>query len=63
MRDARVHDARHTAATLLLAEGVDPRTLMDIFGWSQRAMVDRYTHVLEEMRRDAAKKMGSALWG
>ncbi|MFW6776051.1 tyrosine-type recombinase/integrase [Nocardioides sp. CPCC 205120] len=63
VRDARVHDARHTAATLLLAQGVDPRTLMDIFGWSQRAMVDRYTHVLEDMRRDAAMKMGSALWG
>jgi integrase len=35
VRDARVHDARHTAATLLLASGVDTRTLKDLTGWTE----------------------------
>ncbi len=30
VRDARLHDARHTAATMLLVQGVDPRTVMDL---------------------------------
>ena len=34
VRDARLHDARHTAATMLLVQGVDPRTVMDLLGWS-----------------------------
>jgi integrase len=38
IRDARVHDARHTAATLLLAQGVDQRVVMEILGHSQISM-------------------------
>lgn len=32
VRRARLHDARHTTATLLLVQGVDPRTVMDVMG-------------------------------
>ena len=46
IRDARVHDARHTAATLLLAHGVDQRVVMEILGHSQISMTARYAHVL-----------------
>ncbi|WP_422758261.1 tyrosine-type recombinase/integrase [Paenarthrobacter sp. C1] len=58
----RVHDARHTAATLLLLMGVDGRVVMDIMGWSVASMLKRYQHVLDVMRVDAGKKMGAALW-
>jgi integrase len=34
IRQVRVHDARHTAATLLLAQGVDQRVVMEILGHS-----------------------------
>lgn len=58
----RVHDARHTAATLLLLMGVDGRVVMDIMGWSVASMLKRYQHVLDEMKIAAAEKVGDALW-
>lgn len=57
----RFHDLRHTAATLLTVQGVHPKTIMKILGWSQMSMVDRYTHLVDEMRRDAAVKMDEIL--
>jgi integrase len=39
VRDARLHDARHTAATLLLVQGVNARTVMDIMGWTEARML------------------------
>lgn len=58
----RVHDARHTAATILLLMGVDGRVVMDMLGWSQASMLKRYQHVIDAMKQDAAHKMASALW-
>ncbi len=63
VRDARLHDARHTAATLLLQQGVAPRVAMQLLGHSQIAMTMHYTHVVPELARDAADRMGQALWG
>jgi integrase len=63
IRDARVHDARHTAATLLLAQGVDQRVVMEILGHSQISMTSKYAHVLPQVMTDAADRIGQALWG
>lgn len=59
----RVHDARHTAATVLLSMGVSPQVTMDIMGWSSPSMLGRYQHVLDEMRAEAAQKVAGALFG
>ena len=58
-----MHDARHTAATLLLAQGVDQRVVMEILGHSQIRMTSKYAHVLPEVMTDAADRIGQALWG
>lgn len=63
IRDARVHDARHTAATILLAQGVDQRVVMEILGHSQISMTSRYAHVLPDVMTTAADRIGQALWG
>jgi integrase len=61
---ARLHDARHTAATLLLAQGVPARVVMELLGHSQITLtLGTYTHVVPELARDAAARMGNALWG
>lgn len=61
--DVRVHDGRHTAATVLLLMGVDPRVVMEIMGWSQVSMLKRYQHVIDELKKSAADAVGSALFG
>ena len=58
----RLHYARHTTATMLLAQGVDGRVVMALLGWSQASLLTRYQHVLEPMRRDAAIRIDQAYW-
>lgn len=62
VREARLHDARHTAATFLLVLGVSDRAAMDVMGWSKADMAKRYMHVPDEVRRQIAKMVGSLLW-
>lgn len=57
----RIHDGRHTAATTMLLLGVPQRVVMEILGWSQISMLQRYQHVLDEMHQDVADKL-SAHW-
>lgn len=63
LRDARVHDGRHTAGTLLIESGVNPRVVMEVLGHSSMRMMTRYTHVGSALAADAASKMGDTLWG
>ena len=60
----RYHDLRHTAATLLLAQGVDPRTIMETLGHSQISLtLNTYAHVVPALQREAAAKMDDILDG
>ena len=60
--DRRLHDARHTAATVLLILGVPERTVMGVMGWSNTAMAARYQHITVAIRRDVAQRVGGLLW-
>lgn len=62
--NVRFHDLRHTAATLLLAQGVDARTIMETLGHSQISLtMNTYSHVLPVLQEAAAAKMDSILGG
>lgn len=64
VRYIRLHDARHTAATLLLSAGVHPRVVMELLGHSQmRTTTDTYSHVMPALAKEAADKIGETLWG
>lgn len=62
VRDARLHDARHTAATMLLLLGVPSRAVMDVMGWSQASMTTRYQHITTELTISIANQVGELFW-
>ena len=62
VRDGRLHDARHTAATVLLLLGVTDRAIMGIMGWSNPAMAARYAHIIAPLRQDIANRVGGLIW-
>lgn len=65
VRDGRLHDARHTAGTVLLILGV-PEVVVDaIMGWEpgkSARMRRRYQHLTAPVLRDTADKVGGLLW-
>lgn len=63
VRDARLHDARHTAATTLLLLGVSERAVIDIMGWSTGKMTMIYQHITDDVRKDVASRVGTFIWG
>lgn len=56
----RLHDARHSAATMMVSQDVDLRVAMNVLGHSQLSVTMRYQHAVDEVLIDAAKKMDQA---
>ncbi len=62
LQQRRFHDLRHSCATLLLVQGVSPRVVMDLLGHSQIGLtMNTYSHVIPDLRRDAADRMQDLL--
>jgi integrase len=60
----RLHDLRHTAASLMLAAGVPLKVVSETLGHSSIAITaDVYAHVTPDLRREAADAMDRALSG
>jgi integrase len=60
----RLHDSRHFAASLQLALGVQPRTVMEILGHSEIGLtMNTYGHVVPNLMREAADKIDVAFGG
>lgn len=58
----RFHDLRHACASLLLAQGVHPRVVMDVLGHSQISLtMNTYAAVIPALRSGAADQMDAAL--
>jgi integrase len=58
----RFHDLRHTAATLLLAAGENPKVVQELLGHSNIAMtLGTYSHILPTMQRSAVDRLGAML--
>jgi integrase len=58
----RFHDLRHSCASLLLAQHVPPRVVMETLGHSRISVtLGTYTHVMPALQRDAADAMDRAL--
>jgi integrase len=58
----RFHDLRHTAATLMLQQGVHPKIVQERLGHADISMtLSTYSHVLPVMQDEAAEKMDELL--
>jgi integrase len=60
----RVHDMRHTFATLMLELGESPKEVQTMLGHSRVAItLDIYSHVSLELEKRAAAKLNAVLLG
>lgn len=58
----RVHDLRHTAASLWLAGGADPKVVQRILGHASATMtMDLYGHLIDDNLWEAARRVGDQL--
>jgi integrase len=58
------HGLRHTSATLMLANGVPPKVAAERLGHADPTLfTNLYSHVTPTMQREAAEKLGEALFG
>jgi hypothetical protein len=58
----RLHDLRHTCASILVGQGVHLKVIQDVLGHSQITLTaDTYSHVAPAQRREAAATMEAVL--
>jgi integrase len=58
----RLHDLRHTSATLALAAGVHPKVVQERLGHSSiNITLDTYSHVVKGRQHEAAEKVAALL--
>ncbi len=56
VRHIRFHDLRHTAATLLLGEGIHPKVVSEMLGHSKTGItLDTYSHATPTMQQQAVE--------
>ena len=57
-----VHSLRHTNASLLIAQGVDVRTVASLLGHAQASTtLDIYAHAFDKNKRKAQEKLGKTI--
>jgi integrase len=60
----RLHDLRHSFASIALANGTHPKVVQEAMGHSTIAVtLDLYSHTIPSLQREAARRMGVALFG
>lgn len=63
IRKIRLHDLRHTHATMLVLGGTDFKTISDRLGHTDiQITLNRYSHVLEEMDKKASENISDIMF-
>lgn len=58
----RFHDLRHACASMMVAQGVQPKVISDRLGHSGIAItMDLYAHLMADQQEEAATRLGDAL--
>ncbi|WP_103110668.1 site-specific integrase [Brevibacillus reuszeri] len=59
----RIHDLRHTVATLLLEQGVHPKVVSELLGHANIGItLDRYSHISMTMQKEAVDSLEAAIF-
>lgn len=53
----RLHDLRHSHASLLLAKGIHPEIVQERLGHSSITVLDKYSHLVLGLQKAAASKI------
>ena len=61
LTDARVHDLRHTYASILVSGGASLPLIGSLLGHTQAATTARYSHLFDDPLRAAAERVAAAL--
>ncbi|MEH1026528.1 tyrosine-type recombinase/integrase [Micromonospora profundi] len=59
--DAKLHAARHTAGTMMVASGTDTRIVQEILGHTQITTTQIYVDMAQKVKREAVDRAVSAL--
>jgi integrase len=60
LRQIGLHELRHSAASLMLAEGVPLKVVQEVLGHSSYTLTaNTYSHIAPELQRDAANRLDS----
>lgn len=63
LKKIRFHDLRHTFATILMSNNISPKVASCILGHSSIGItMDLYSHVLTDMKREAAKEISNIIF-
>jgi integrase len=62
-RRIKIHDLRHTNATLLIASGTNFKTVSERLGHKDIGItLNKYSHVLEDMDKKASENIGKIIF-
>jgi integrase len=62
LRQIRFHDLRHSAASILIAQGVHPKAIQELLRHSSiQLTMDTYGHLFEQVQQETADKMDAVL--
>ncbi|HDR8066083.1 tyrosine-type recombinase/integrase [Bacillus thuringiensis serovar fukuokaensis] len=60
----KIHDLRHTHATIILKQGVNPKIISERLGHTDISLTLRiYSHVLPNMQEEGVKNFGKSTFG
>lgn len=60
---ARIHDLRHTAASVLASSGASLPLIGQLLGHTQIATTQRYSHLFDDAQRAAVERLGAVIVG
>lgn len=62
LRRIRFHDLRHSAASILIAQGIHPKAIQELLRNSSiQLTMDTYGHLFEQVQQETADKMDEIL--